>query len=83
VAQIRYRCAACGNLTRFDITSSRTTRAFYHYSVGGDLAIEEEELLSESVHDVSCRWCGHGRAIEVIAEDDPTKGEPASSSGAR
>jgi len=54
----RYRCTACGNLTRFDITLSRRTRAFHHFTVGGELEIEDEEVLSESIDDVSCRWCG-------------------------
>jgi hypothetical protein len=62
----RYRCAACGNLTRFDVTTSRRTRAFHHYSVGGDLTVEDEEVLVEEVEQVTCRWCGHGRSIEVI-----------------
>jgi DNA-directed RNA polymerase subunit RPC12/RpoP len=62
----RYRCTACGNLTRFDVTSTRRTRAFHHFSVGGDLRVEEEQVLSEDVEDVSCRWCGHGRAVEVL-----------------
>ena len=62
----RYRCSACGNLTRFDVVTSRRTKAFHHYSVGGDLSIEEVEVLDEAVEAVSCRWCGNGNAIEVI-----------------
>ena len=62
----RYRCTACGNLTRFDVTSSRRTRAYHHYTVGGDLQIEAEEVLDERVEDVTCRWCGHGAAVEVL-----------------
>jgi DNA-directed RNA polymerase subunit RPC12/RpoP len=69
----RYRCAACGNLTRFDVVSDRRTRAFHHYSVGGDLVVEEEQVLSEAVVEVSCRWCGHGRAVEVL-DDVPAAG---------
>ena len=55
---VRYRCSACGNLTRFDVRVTRTTRAFHHYSVGGELEIEDVEVLAEDVEDVSCRWCG-------------------------
>jgi len=66
--QIRYRCAACGNLTRFDVVTSRRTRAFHHYSVGGELSIEEVDVLDESVDEVSCRWCGNGKAVEVFAD---------------
>jgi hypothetical protein len=64
----RYRCTACGNLTRFDVTTSRRTKAFHHFTVGGELAIEEEEVLSEEVEDVVCRWCGSGKAVEVLAD---------------
>lgn len=64
----RYRCTACGNLTRFDVTLTRRSRAFHHYTVGGDLAIEDEEVLSEVVEDVSCRWCGSGAAVEPVPE---------------
>ena len=38
----RYRCTACGNLTRFDVVSTRRTRAYHHFTVGGDLRIEDE-----------------------------------------
>jgi len=66
VAPTRYRCAACGNLTRFDVVTDRRTRAFHHYSVGGALTVEDEDVLSEDVVEVTCRWCGHGRAVEAI-----------------
>ena len=73
----RYRCSACGNLTRFDVTSTRTTRAFHHFAIGGELVVEDEEVIEETVHEVACRWCGHGRSIEVIeAEDTPDVGSP-------
>lgn len=66
----RYRCTACGNLTRFDVVASRQTRAFYHYSVGGDLAVEEEEVISETVDEVSCRWCGNGASVVALGADE-------------
>ena len=62
----RYRCTACGNLTRFDVTTTRRTRAFHHYSVGGELSVEDPEVLSESVDEVLCRWCGTGTAVEAV-----------------
>lgn len=68
VAHLRYRCAACGNVTRFDVTVTRRTRSFYHFTVGGDLTIEEEEVLSEQVEQISCRWCGSGHAVESVPE---------------
>ena len=66
----RYRCTACGNLTRFDVTTSRRTRAFHHFSVAGELTIEDEEVLDESIDAVTCRWCGaSGASIEQLAVD--------------
>lgn len=65
----RYRCTACGNLTRFDVTSTRRTRAFHHYTVGGELAVEDEEVLGETVEEVACRWCGNGDHVEAITAE--------------
>jgi hypothetical protein len=66
----RYRCSACGNLTRFDIVMTRTTRAFHHFSVGGDLTIEDEAVLDERVDEIVCRWCGAtGSQIEPLGAD--------------
>ena len=78
----RYRCTACGNITRFDVVTTATTKAFHHYSVGGDLHIEESEVISSTVDSVLCRWCGNGRGVEEVegpvgdhADEVPT--EPA------
>jgi hypothetical protein len=62
----RYRCDACGNLTRFDVTATRRTRSFHHYTVGGDLTVEGTEVLEELVEEVSCRWCGSPRAVRPL-----------------
>jgi hypothetical protein len=48
----RYRCNTCGNLTRFTVTTTRRTSAFHHFTVGGDLTVEDEELLDERVETV-------------------------------
>lgn len=66
----RYRCGACGNLTRFDVFESRRSRLFHHYSLGGELDIEEEEVLNRDVEKVVCRWCGAADAIETIEKGD-------------
>ena len=64
----RYRCNACGNLTRFDVVETTSVRAFHHYTVGGDLTVEEPEVIARNVESVTCRWCGHGRSVEVITD---------------
>ena len=68
----RYRCAECGNLTRFDVTVTRRTREYHHFSVGGELEVEDRELLAERIEEVACRWCGaSGAAIELLPVDAP------------
>ena len=66
MAAVRYRCSACGNLTRFDVTVTRRSSEFWHFSVGGALQVEEPTLLAEDIESVPCRWCGHGTQVEQI-----------------
>src|SRR3712207_6835704 len=54
----RLRCAACGNLTRFDVVADRRTTAFWHYTLAGELTIEDERDLEVRPGEVRCRWCG-------------------------
>jgi hypothetical protein len=62
----QFRCTACGNLTRFDVTVTRRAKEFRHFSVGGALTIESTEVLDEQVERVECRWCSaSGDAIET------------------
>lgn len=74
----RYRCRSCGNLTRFDVVRTRRTSAFHHYSVGGELTVEDERVLDEQVESVTCRWCGPAGQVEErdadAATDGPTDG---------
>lgn len=65
-AHPRYRCTACGNLTRFEVTVTRRTRSFHHFTVGGDLSIEDTEVLSSDVESVVCRWCGTASSVVEI-----------------
>jgi hypothetical protein len=56
-AQTRWRCTQCGNLTRFDVTRTLRTREYVHVDLAGEPAVEEREVLVETVEQVSCRWC--------------------------
>jgi hypothetical protein len=66
----RYRCTSCGNLTRFDVTTTRRTRSYHHYTVGGELSIEDEQVLQEDLESVECRWCGTAGVVEVLDDAD-------------
>ena len=64
---VRYRCAGCGNVTRFDVVAVRRTRAYHHYNLAGELTVEEETVLEEQFVDVVCRWCGaSGDRVEAL-----------------
>jgi hypothetical protein len=68
----RLRCAACGNLTRFDVVASRRSTAFWHYTLAGELTVEEERDLVVRPEEVRCRWCGSAGDVQVV----PVLGEP-------
>ena len=62
----RWRCDACGNLTRFDVESTERVRRFWHLDLGGHGVAEEEEMLEVTIAAVTCRWCGSRDAVRVI-----------------
>lgn len=70
----RYRCGLCGNLTRFDVLERKRTRSFFHFTLGGMLRVEEEEVLEREVDEVRCRWCNTADHVEEVdaleAEED-------------
>lgn len=61
----RYRCDACGNVTRFDVEVRSHTRRFVHLDLAGTGVVEEEEILTQEVLSVACRWCGSDRSVRV------------------
>ncbi|MDZ7578789.1 MAG: hypothetical protein U0904_11550 [Candidatus Nanopelagicales bacterium] len=65
-----WRCGQCGNLTRFDVTRSRTVTEYWHFTLAGDRDISELAVRSEAVQDVRCRWCGSSDSIEVVARPE-------------
>jgi len=63
----RWRCARCGNLTRFDVVRSTRARQFWHFDLGGAVTIEDQEAMRDEIETVTCRWCGAADTIELIA----------------
>ena len=53
-----YLCPQCGNKTRFDVLETKKVKQFQHFTLGGDMTVEEEEVLSSTIESVTCRWCG-------------------------
>lgn len=66
-----YLCSACGNKTRFDVFETKRVRTFQHFTLGGDMNVEEEEVLEHDVERVVCRWCGSSD----VAEEAPAGAE--------
>jgi hypothetical protein len=65
-ADTRWRCTACGNLTRFDVVRTQRVREFLHADLAGDPVVEESETLSNVVEHVTCRWCGAADQVELV-----------------
>jgi hypothetical protein len=63
----RWRCALCGNLTRFDVQRSTRSREFVHVSLAGEQVVEERQVVAETVEHVTCRWCGRADSVELVA----------------
>jgi len=72
-ATTRWRCALCGNLTRFDVTRSTRVVEYVHLDLGGEPRVEETDVLSETVESVRCRWCNALDQIELV--DRPGSGD--------
>jgi hypothetical protein len=41
------------------------------------LVVEDEEVLSRHVDEVVCRWCGHGRSVVEIIDEEHSEGAPS------
>ena len=72
----RWRCARCGNLTRFDVVRTVRAREYVHVDLAGEARVEEREVLAETVERVRCRWCDATDAVEVVPR--PAAAGPAS-----
>ena len=70
-----YRCDGCGNKTRFDVFETKRVRAFQHFTLAGEMLVEEEEVLARTVERVVCRWCGRSEGVVEVEpstiSDDP------------
>lgn len=62
----RWRCALCGNLTRFDVQRSTRAREYVHVSLAGEPVVEERQVVAETVDHVTCRWCGRPDSVELV-----------------
>ena len=67
----RWRCDACGNLTRFDVETTERVRRFWHLDLSGAGVPEEEEFVQVEVHSLTCRWCGSRDAVRVVDAPKP------------
>ena len=72
----RWRCASCGNLTRFDVVRTSRVREFVHLDLAGNPRVEESEVLMETVERVSCRWCA-GDTVELVSRPEPQGETPS------
>ena len=64
-----YRCAACGNKTRFDVFDTLRRRRYEHADLSGRTTIDEEEILERTIERVVCRWCDRSDTVEEVHDD--------------
>ena len=65
-AETRWRCARCGNLTRFDVVRTVRSRDYVHVDLSGEQRIEERQVLAETIQQVRCRWCEATDTVELV-----------------
>jgi hypothetical protein len=65
--QTRWRCTRCGNLTRFDVIRTIRSCDYVHQDLSGEPAVEERQVLAETVEQVRCRWCDAADTVELVA----------------
>ena len=68
---VAYRCSHCGNKTRFDVYDTVRRRRFEHATLGGEISIDEEEIIERRVDRIVCRWCDRDDGIEELRADRP------------
>ncbi len=66
----RWRCAGCGNLTRFDVVRATRVREYWHQDLSGLAAVESRDTLASTIERVTCRWCGRDDAVELVERPD-------------
>ena len=66
-ADTRWRCAQCGNLTRFDVVRVSRSREFWHQELSGEPVVEDTQVLQGEIESVACRWCSGGGQVELVA----------------
>jgi len=78
--ETRYRCNACGNLTRFDVVRTTKSEEFVHVDLAGNAVVAERAVVAETADRVTCRWCGAVDRVEVVARPGASTDE-ASTAG--
>ena len=58
---------------------TRRTTEFWHFDLAGGHQVEETELRTESLEQVTCRWCGRSDAIELVARYETVGADPEAS----
>jgi hypothetical protein len=80
-AETRWRCSLCGNLTRFDVERTVRSREFVHVDLAGVAAVEEREIVAETIDRVTCRWCRRADSVELVPRPQATVEAAAAAGG--
>jgi hypothetical protein len=58
------------------VTTTTRVSALHHFTVGGELSIEEPVVLDERVDEVLCRWCGPSGRVELVLDTEASRTGP-------
>jgi hypothetical protein len=50
------------------VVESLRRRRFQHYTLGGEMTVDEEAILDRTVESVTCRWCDRTDSIEQVVQ---------------
>lgn len=68
VIATRYRCATCGNMTRFEVVVTRRVEETQRVAVNGSAGSSTSGVVAESIDEVRCGWCGDHRSIDELGK---------------
>jgi hypothetical protein len=56
-------------------------KEFVHLDLSGEPTVEDTEVLSETLEEVRCRWCGATGTVEMVPRPAASEEESATPKG--
>ena len=53
-------------MTTDEGTALRLAKEYWHFDLGGEVSVEDQEVLHDDIEEVRCRWCGATDTVEIV-----------------